>query len=239
MRQEVNLLNRPPEVLTPVVSFNTLFGLCCACACLLIIVSIYQENTLSIIKQDITEIERENVFQQQTVVKSEDIVQYQNKLSGLEKQLLRKYQLWAKYKAITNAGKDGFSQYFYHIANLANKNLSLYEISVSERGNHLALKGYAIKAEDIPIYINDLKYKKELKNVTFGDLSIENIKDHQVLRFILAKKQDKDSKGSQPAGKKINISDIMKMSLASHNQNIMEVDQKNIQPNSLSPRGGG
>jgi hypothetical protein len=221
------------------VSFNFFLGLSCVCACFLIATSIYQEKNLLVIKKNIAQIERENVFQQQSITKPEDIAQYQNQLSGLERQLLSKYQLWAKYKNITNAGKDGFSQYFYHIANLANANLSLYEISVSERGNHLALKGYATKAEDIPTYINHLKSKKELEHVVFGDLSIEKIEGHQILRFVLDKKEDEDKDDSQSIEKKINISDIMKMSLASNKENYKKANENKQTLTDLASMGIG
>ena len=216
MRQEINLLSRPPEIPSPLVSFAMLLGFSGVCVCLLIIISVYQEKTLSLINKDIAEIERKNVFQQKSTIKSDDISQYKNKLSGLEKKLLSKYRLWANYKKITNVGKDGFSQYFYHIANLANKNLSLYEISVSERGNHLALKGYSTKAEDIPIYINNLKSKKELAHVIFGDLSIQKVEGHEILRFILDKRAGEDKGNNSQIERRIDVSDIIKMSLSSY-----------------------
>jgi Tfp pilus assembly protein PilN len=239
MRQEINLLSRPPEMPSPLVSFTMLLGLSGVCVCLLIMVSIYQEKTLSLINKDIAEIERENVFQQKSITKSDDISQYKNKLSGLEKKLLSKYQLWANYKKITNAGKDGFSQYFYHIANLANKNLSLYEISVSERGNHLALKGYSTKAEDIPSYINNLKSKKELAHVTFGNLSIQKIEGHKVLRFILDKREGENKDGPPPIERKIDVSDIIKMSLSSHDVNPIEGDKSREMLVSQVSKGAG
>ncbi|MFT6102079.1 MAG: hypothetical protein ACJA2B_000520 [Candidatus Endobugula sp.] len=239
MRQEINLLNRTPEISLPLVSFNVLLGLSGACICLLIIISVYQEKTLSIIKQDITKIERENVFQQQSVIKSDDISQYKNQLSGLEKKLLSKYQLWANYKKITNAGKDGFSQHFYYIANLANKNLSLYEISVSERGNYLALKGYSTKAEDIPSYINNLKSQKELEHVTFGNLSIEKVEGHEVLRFILDKKDDRDNVRHAPIERKMDVSDIIKMSLSSNFYNPKAHDKNKVMQFVTAFKGAG
>ena len=156
-------------------------------------------------------------FLQKNTINVEDINKFQSQLTGLEKQLLSKYQLWANYKNITNSGKEGFSQYFYYIATLADTNMSLYEIIVYDRGASLALKGYSTKAEYIPIFINNLKSQEELKSVTFGDLSIEKIKNHEILRFSLERKSEKDKAEKNEKNKEIDISEIMKMSLVDLN----------------------
>jgi hypothetical protein len=214
MRQEVNLLNLEPVVKPPTVSFNVLLVSVVVCLITLNIVGFSQDKALVIVNEDIATIEKNNIFLQKNTIDFNDINKFQNKLSGLEKQLLSRYQLWSNYKNITNSGKEGFSQYFYYIATLADANLSLYEINVYDRGASLALKGYSKKAEYIPVYINDLKSQSELKSVSFGDLSIEKIDGHDILRFSLDRKKEEDSDNSQSdRDKKIDISEILKMSL--------------------------
>jgi len=214
MRQEVNLLNLEPVVKPPAVSFNVLLVSVVVCFVVLNIVGFYQNKALVIINKDIETIEKNNVFLQKNTIDFNDINKFQNQLSGLEKQLLSRYQLWSNYKSITNSGKEGFSQYFYYIATLADTNLSLYEINVYDRGASLALKGYSKKAEYIPVYINELKSQSELKSVSFGDLSIEKIDGHEILRFSLDRKKEDDTDDSESVrDNKIDISEILKMSL--------------------------
>lgn len=217
MRQEINLLNLEPIVKPPVVSLYVLLACAISCMITLYFFSSYQAKELVRINKDIAVIEKNNIFLQKNTINVEDINKFQSQLTGLEKQLLSKYQLWANYKNITNSGKEGFSQYFYHIATLADTNMSLYEINVYDRGASLALKGYSTKAEYIPIFINNLKSQEELKSVTFGDLSIEKIKNHEILRFSLERKSEKDKEEKNEKNKEIDISEIMKMSLVDLN----------------------
>ncbi len=217
MRQEINLLQFPPVPDVPRLSFTVLLLLLMVFFLLLVGVAWSGKQDLQDILVDIRTIEKDNSFRQEAALNSDDISKHQTQLQALEAQLLSKYQLWASYKKITDAGKNGFSTHFYHIANLADNNLSLYEIDIYERGTRLALKGYARKAAYIPIYINDLKNKDEFSQVFFGDLSIEKLKGHEVMRFALEKKVDKKEEKESIDGnidKSINVSDLLKMSLA-------------------------
>jgi hypothetical protein len=214
MRQEINLLDLEPVVKPPIFSLSVLLVSAAFCFVALATISFYQDKSLVTINEDIAAIEKNNLFLQKNTINVDDISKFQSQLNGLEKQLLSKYQLWANYKNITNTGKEGFSQYFYYIATLADTNLSLYEINVYDRGASLALKGYSTKAEYIPVYINNLKSQQELASVSFGDLSIEKIEGHDILRFSLDRKKEKNDTGRNASDKKIEISEIMKMSLS-------------------------
>lgn len=217
MRQEINLLQFAPIADVPRLSFMVLLAVLVAFFLMLVVVAWSSKQDLHDILVDIKTIEKDNSFRQAAALGSDDVSKYQTQLKALEVQLLSKYQLWASYKKITDAGKNGFSKHFYHIANLADENLSLYEIDIYERGTSLALKGYARKAEYIPIYINNLKNKEEFSHVFFGDLSIEKLKGHEVMRFSLDKKVDKKDEKESIDGnvdKNINVSDLLKMSLA-------------------------
>jgi hypothetical protein len=219
MRQEINLLTMTHGAGLPRLSFRVFSFLSVVFFSGLIVLTWYGNKQLGEISKDIIAIEKSNYFQQQKVVDTDDISKYQTQLKSLEKQLLSKYQLWINYKNITQAGKDGFSQHFYHIATLADRDLSLYEIDVYERGNSLALKGYARKAEFIPIYIDKLKKQEEFKNVYFGDLSIEKIDGHEVMRFSLAKKELLD-KMEKTLEKPIDISELMNIPLANSHYSV-------------------
>lgn len=217
MRQDINLLQfeKPPEV--PRLSFGAASVVSACFFVFLVGISWADKNILKKIHEDIATIEKNNSFQQKEAISTGNISQHQNQLQALEGQLMSKYQLWANYKKITDAGKNGFSQHFYHIANLADENLSLYEIEVYDRGSSLAMKGYAKKPEYIPIYIDRLKKKAEFDDVFFGDLSIEKLKGHEVLRFALAKKEEKEGEVeavNTSEEQKVNVSDLLKMSLA-------------------------
>jgi hypothetical protein len=210
VRQEINLLPNKEGAIKPKVSFVLSFVVSVAfVGCLVALTWAYSRQLLSI-NQDIAAIEKNNLSQQNKVVDTGVIKKSQTQLKSLEKQLVSRYQLWINYKKITEAGKDGFSKHFYHLANLADKNLSLYEIEIYDRGNSLALKGYARKAEYIPIYINSLKKENEFKKVTFGDLSIEKIKGHNVMRFALERKEDESAKEDKNVEKPIDISELIK-----------------------------
>jgi hypothetical protein len=217
MRQEINLLQFAPVADVPRLSFMVLLSCLAVFFLMLVAVAWSGKQDLHDVLSDIDTIEKDNSFRQAAAMKTDDISKHQTQLQALEVQLLSKYQLWSSYKKITDAGKNGFSQHFYHIANVADGNLSLYEIDIYERGTRLALKGYARKAEYIPVYINDLKNKQEFESVFFGDLSIEKLKGHEVMRFALEKKVDKKDKKESIDGsidKNINVSDLLKMSLA-------------------------
>jgi hypothetical protein len=218
MRQEINLLKIPLAPKVPKLSFTTAATTSSIFFVLLIAMLWVWDNELESINNDIVTIERNNSFKQKEAMQTGDITKHQTQLKSLEMQLMSKYQLWSNYKKITDAGKNGFSKHFFHIANLADDNLSLYEIDIYERGTSLALKGYARKAEYIPIYINELKNKPEFKGVFFGDLSIEKLHGHEVMRFSLDKKEEKgkEEKGiNGEVNENIDISELLKMSLAS------------------------
>lgn len=215
MRQEINLKIVIPVATAPKLSFSVL---CCAIVVLsgfLVLVNWQGQDKIDAIRQDIAAIEEKTLSQQQQLLQTGDVSKQQTQLKVLENQLVNKYQLWASYKTITESGKNGFSKHFYHIADLADENLSLYEINIYDRGSSLALKGYSRKAETIPEYINLLKKQQEFSKVKFGDLSIEKIEGHEVLRFSLAKKEDKkaDSEFELEIKPPIDISELMKLPL--------------------------
>lgn len=237
IRQEINLLNRPKKVKAPAVSFSALMVCSLLSVFIFGVVGYYQKQALIIVKQDIKKIEEKNLFNQQLAKSPTNIEAYKNQLTGLEEKLLSKYQLWAKYKQITEAGKDGFSQYFYHIANLANDKLSLYEISISDRGNYLSLKGYASKAEEIPSYINALKSQEALSGVVFGPLSIEKIDGHAILKFSLEKQETSEQNSTTSKDETIDISEIMKMPLVdAHSPAIDGSQRSGLESNILLSR---
>ena len=213
-RQEINFLPRKVRPKNPFLSFSISVILSSAFVVILIVFLWDDNQRLIAINSDIATIEKNNLFQQSTISPTKNIKQYQSQLKALENKLLNRYQLWAKYQQITLTGKQGFSQHFYHIANLANANLSLYEIDIYNNGKNLSLKGYARKAEYIPAYINDLKNQKEFDQVTFGDLNIEKLADHDVMRFSLEKMDEEDNKKQKRAEPDINVSDLMNMPLA-------------------------
>lgn len=218
MRQEINLLQFAKKPDVPRLSLPVSLVLSGLFFVVLSGVAWSWNKELSDIKVDIVAIEKNNSFRQKEALTTSNISQYQTQLKALEVKLLSKYQLWSNYKRITNAGKSGFSQHFYHIANLADENLSLYEIDIYDRGTSLALKGYARKAEYIPVYINKLKNKSEFEDVFFGDLSIEKLDGHEVMRFSLDRKKEDKGKENAIDGSiedNIDISDLLKMSLAS------------------------
>ncbi|MGS2717661.1 hypothetical protein ACVBE9_05770 [Eionea flava] len=238
LRQEINLLNRPKKLKAPTVSFTALI----VCSLLSILMfsgmGYHQKQALTVVKQDIEKIEEKNLFNQKLATSPTNIEVYKNQLTGLEEKLLSRYQLWAKYKQITEAGKDGFSQYFYHIANLATDKLSLYEISISDRGNHLSLKGYASQAEEIPNYINALKSQEALNGVVFGHLSIEKLDGHSILMFSLDKQEISEQDTSTPNNRSIDISEIMKMPLVdAHSPAIGRSHRKKFESNTLLVSG--
>jgi hypothetical protein len=215
MRQEINLLTLTQVVILPRLSFRVFSLFSSVFVFCLIVLTWYGNKQLGVISKDIAAIEKSNHFQLQKVVDTGDISKYQTQLKSLEKQFLSKYQLWINYKNITEKGKNGFSQYFYYIAILADKDLAVYEIDIYEKGNSLALKGYARKAEHIPIYIEKLKNKKEFKNIYFGDLSIKKLDGHELVQFSLAKKNSQD-KVEKTIKKPINISELMNIPLVNN-----------------------
>lgn len=219
MRQEINLLKIPIKDNVPKLSLPVVGVVQVVFIAALLTVNWWGGQQLSTILSDISEIEKNNHLQQEPVVEVGDISKQQTQLKTLEKQLLNKYELWVNYKNITDAGKNGFSKHFFHIANLADNNLSLYEIDIYDRGASLALKGYARKAEFIPIYINSLKSQKEFEKVYFGDLSIEKISNHEVMRFVLEKKEEvKESE--EKIDNTIDMSDLMKLPMFSQAKKI-------------------
>ena len=213
-RQEINLLFVDKKPSQPFFSFRIVVSCSILFCSILTIVFFHQKKDLDAINVDIKNIEKNNMFQQAQAIPTDSIGKYENQLKKLEKQLLDRYQLWANYQKITMTGKDGFSKHFYHIAQLSHVDLSLYEIDIYNKGKNLSLKGYARKPEDIPIYINELKKQKEFEGVKFGDLNIEKIKDHNVMRFSLEKNEEekKETFDNKPD---INISDLMGMPLVS------------------------
>lgn len=228
MRQEINLLRVEKKEPVPKLSFTLACTLQVVFFVSLYVVYWLGTDQLDTIKQDIVAMEKNTVFQQKKVVDTGDINKQQTTLKTLEKQLLNKYELWVDYQKITDAGKDGFSQHFYHIANLAGSDLSLYEIDIYDRGSSLALKGYSKKADLIPTYINYLKNQKEFELVYFGDLSIEKVEGHDVMRFSLDKKKE-PKKEIETKPETIDVSDLLKLPMFSKTT----TSAKNRQPLAL------
>lgn len=215
MRQEINLKIIAPVASNPKLSFSVL---CCAIFVLCSVlggINWQGQQKIDAVRKDIAIIEEKSLGQQQQLLQTGNISKQQNQLKVLEKQLVNKYQLWSSYKVITEAGKNGFSRHFFHIANLADENLSLYEINIYDRGSSLALKGYSRKAATIPEYINQLKKQQEFTKVKFGDLSIEKIEGHDVMRFSLARKEEQEAELESELDLKppIDISELMKLPL--------------------------
>ncbi|ODS23340.1 hypothetical protein AB835_09290 [Candidatus Endobugula sertula] len=211
-RQEVNLLQNIEKIPVPIISFSILLLASFLLSTILAGILWFDTHKLAEINKDIAAIEKNNMFQKSNIVNTNDISKYQKQLKALEKQLLRRYQLWADYQKITASGKEGFSTHFYHIANLVSQNLSLYEIDIYNKGKNLSLSGYAKKAEDIPIYINDLKKQKEFSDVIFGHLLIENLVSHNAMKFSLEKLEEDGAKFEIEGG--IDADDLINMPLA-------------------------
>lgn len=212
-RQEIDLLRTENQTYQPKISFRVA-SLCSFLFFSALMFFLWnQSHTLKNIEANIKEIEKNNMFQQAKVLPLADVGKYEGRLKTLEQQLLDRYQLWANYQKITMTGKEGFSKHFFHIAQLSHKDLSLYEIDLYNKGKNLALKGYARKAEYIPVYINELKKQSEFENVEFGALNIEKIKDHNVMRFSLEKIEEEKPQEKFEERPNINISDLMGMPL--------------------------
>lgn len=211
MRQEVNLLILNSVENKPLFSFGSLSVFSVVLICSLFYYSDYQSKKLNSILDEIVEFEKKILVEDSALPSVNDISVYQNKLVALEGELLTKYRIWKSYKDMTRSGKNGFSPYFYHIADRANINLSLYEIGIYNRGTSLALKGYAKKAEYIPIYINELKNQEVFKNVRFGGLSIDKVKGHNIVKFSLDKEDRKIIQKSIDAD---DVNDLIKTTLS-------------------------
>ena len=170
---------------------------------------------MSVVYADIKEIEKNNHDQQKIIISVDGVGHHQSTLKLLESQLVNKYQLWADYKNIARSGSQGFSKHFFHIANLSDENISLYEIEIYDRGSRLAMKGYARQAAYIPNYINKLKKQTAFQQVAFGNLSIEKLKGHDVMRFSLDKeKSDPEAALELKSQEKIDVSKLMNMTLS-------------------------
>ncbi len=214
MRQEINFLQKPKKEAVPSLSFSR--ALCVAGFLLVFLsgMSWYGNQELDNVLKDIAAIEKNNASQKIQIVDSQGVTKSQTELRLLEKQLMNKYQLWINYKNITKAGKKGFSKHFYYIAQLADKEMSLYEIDIYDRGNRLSLKGYSKQAAIIPVYINNLRNQQEFKEMSFGDLSMQRLEEHNIMQFSLDRREIKDKK--EPIkNKKIDVSELIKMSLLS------------------------
>ena len=93
VRQEINLLQNQSKSQSPRVSFTAASVVSVLFMAVLMGVVWGEKSKLKVINQDITSIEKSNMFQQSNTIPTGDIGKYQSQLKALEKQLLNKYQL--------------------------------------------------------------------------------------------------------------------------------------------------
>jgi Tfp pilus assembly protein PilN len=116
-----------------------------------------------------------------------NIVDLDNQISKIKHEIARRIQLLQLISYQRLGNDQGFSAQLEAMARQSNPQISLEIFSIKQGGSYVEFVGKTTSADKLPAYIHSLKSEEDFRNVSFGVVKIEPVKDRSgYLQFVLA-----------------------------------------------------